>query len=1096
MNLLNNKNIFSFLIVLVLAGLGGVSYQTYISYNTYQKAEASKKKIRFVELLSQTVDAMDQERLESAKYMGSGGTVADSELKTSREVVDHTVGSLENYVTQNKNLKLYDKRIAMVKKNLAEVRNKIDTMGSDYQGIFYNLYHKEIFEPLVGAIRIIASREQNPAMKSYLSSYTDYMKRNGNVILEDSGILYMLNGKYPMKDEDLHVWDSLLLQDSLPSLKHIQDYDLMKSLASIVSADAYSKIGNKERVEVLYGADTGHYNVSSKQWMKQSDKKTAYLAQAQHILLGTVQVESEDLSIQSKNTLLQYGAGTLFALFVLLIMLVVNHNINKDKQLFDDTLRDIEAVLNKEQQKELQSLIDNHDVNNIYKFLVNTIREANQAKDLFLANMSHEIRTPLNGIVGFTQLLKSTDPTPDQEEFITVIENSSDNLLAIVNDILDLSKIKADKIELESIPFNAIEKFESAIESYGARAAEKNIELGVYIDPDLPTPLIGDPTKISQIIVNLISNAIKFTSANGTIDVRIDKTEETDENVTVRFSVRDTGIGISDEQKGKIFDAFSQADVSTSRKFGGTGLGLAISGKLTSFMGGKLDIDSKEGEGSTFFFSLTLEKAEFASVMQRPQMSGFTIATVLPEETTDSLLARNLRDYVGATDAKFITYTEEELEKESSLPDLLFIDHAYCRRDGELEKYLELHTRTVLFTTSDKKHQIESLMEKIDKIVYKPVNLTKTFKALEVVYSEINTVDVTPHEEEEENTLFKNLHVLVAEDNTINQKLILNILNKLGLEVTLANNGEEALHLRQSNDYDMIFMDVQMPVMGGIEATQEILAYEEKSRKHHIPIVALTANALQGDREKYINAGMNDYLSKPLVLEHLTQLLKKYFANKMVENRETEAEKEEMTPPVEVATGDLSPEEETQVTETVLENEQPETEETKVEPAQAEEEEAPEIEVVSEDLNSEEEISFVETVQEEKTPEVELPVLEEEVAAVEEEIVIKADILLHNETPLSSKIYATMLRNLGYTVDVAESSIDFMDKVENSHYNYVLFDANSFMKIHCLISDIIQDAGAKPFLFISEKEIGNICCETLSMEPNVEEIKKKLEASV
>jgi signal transduction histidine kinase len=300
----------------------------------------------------------------------------------------------------------------------------------------------------------------------------------------------------------------------------------------------------------------------------------------------------------------EYGMGALIALLLLLVLFVIYYNVNKDKQLFEDTLKDIEAVLNSEQQKELKTLIDNREINQIYRFLTKTIKEANQAKDLFLANMSHEIRTPLNGIVGFTQLLKTTDITAEQEEFITVIEHSSDNLLTIVNDILDLSKIKADKIELENIPFDPIEKFESAIESYGARASEKDIELGVYIDPDLPATLMGDPTKISQIIVNLISNAIKFTPMSGNIDVSIEKLSETNEDVTLKFAVTDTGIGISDEQKAKIFDAFSQADVSTSRKFGGTGLGLAISEKLVTFMGGTLDIKSEEDKGSTFFFTL------------------------------------------------------------------------------------------------------------------------------------------------------------------------------------------------------------------------------------------------------------------------------------------------------------------------------------------------------------------------------------------------------------------------------------------------------------------------------------------------------------
>ena len=433
-------------------------------------------------------------------------------------------------------------------------------------------------------------------------------------------------------------------------------------------------------------------------------------------------------------------------------------------------------------------------------------------------------------------------------------------------------------------------------------------------------------------------------------------------------------------------------------------------------------------------------------------MSGFTIATVLPVREMESLLARNLHSYISRTGANFVTYYEEDLLHESAhkMPDLLFIDHRYCQRTGELESYLKLPTKIVLLTTSDRKGQIEPLAEMIDKVVYKPINLTKTFKALEVVYSEKNKELSSNQNEQTDNTLFEGIHILVAEDNAINQKLIINVLNKLGVEVTLANNGEEALHLRQENNYDMIFMDVQMPVMGGIEATQEILAYEEKNRKHHIPIIALTANALQGDREKYIDAGMDDYLSKPLVLEHLTQLLKSYFADRVVDKKTTESEVKADDTENKPIHQEVKDDEKTIETNTELQSDEEKQEESSV-------------------------------LAKEKS--------------MDEKQTIEADILLHNETALSTSVYEILLKNLGYTVDIADSPTEMVDKIENKQYRFVLFDANSFSKIHCLISDMIRDAGATPFIIVSEKESGKVCCETLSIKPDAQEIKKKLETS-
>jgi CheY-like chemotaxis protein len=502
-------------------------------------------------------------------------------------------------------------------------------------------------------------------------------------------------------------------------------------------------------------------------------------------------------------------------------------------------------------------------------------------------------------------------------------------------------------------------------------------------------------------------------------------------------------------------------------------------------MGGELEIESEEEKGSTFYFTLTLEKVEEAEPRKIINMVGFTVGLLGSENRMAASIRRNLESYVTYAGATFDLYDEKEVFKPDSkpLPDILFIDHTFHQRSGELDVYLNMECKIVLMTTADRKKNIEEMAERIDRVIYKPLNQTKTMKALEVAYEE-KVQTSSKAQAADRKILFENLHVLVAEDNSINRKLIKNVLNGFGIEVTLASNGEEAVHMRMQNDYDMIFMDIQMPVLGGIEATHQIIEYEEKNRKHHIPIVALTANALSGDREKYMDEGMDNYLSKPIDLERLNILLQEYFpVSVRAEEAESEAEEAEAVQP-----------------EPVSEERDAETEERakiSIEPIVEER--------LTEKREEEEQVSPVtpesETVREEKA-EIE-PEAEEEISVpvetAEEEVpevpVVHHDILLYHSLSLIASLYEKMLGNLGYTIETVEDEQQFMDKLESSEvpYRFVIFQGKPFENVKCLISDLVRGTGATPFVLLPRGESAkNYCCTSLEEGSDIEVVKEKL----
>ena len=1040
----NRLKLISLLPIVILFSL--TSYFAYDKYIAYTTAESLKNKLAEDRSLNDLIGNISRERGMSVMYLGNSSPSTLSSLVKQREIVD-------------KKFKIYknnggsEVKILNGMKKIYEARKLINTQTGDFDSIFKNVYNK-VQVDAISIIENMASEQLDAEINEISSIFTSIIRSREATAQERGFVSYALTKKIKLSEDELNTWIELISRASIAPYDTLHNNDIIKKLDAIIKTeDAEELINdiNSERIAIMSASNSEDYDTTSALWFTMLSEKISLLSDMENILISGMEARAAEVQAETLNFLIISLAIWFISILLAILGYFLSREISRNTKNLESILKNVAYDTRDSHGHEIDINLDTADGTQEAYNLLNTIieqtredknsaQEASEAKSMFLANMSHEIRTPLNGIVGFTELLKDTGLEEEQGEFVDIIEKSSENLLEIINNILDLSKIESNKLEIEDIPFNPIAEFESAVDVYAVRASEKHIDLGCFIDPALEFPLKGDPTKLKEVIINLLSNAVKFTSSSGAINVNIRKEKFDQAGVTrVKFEIEDSGIGVTSEQKDKIFEAFSQADTSITRKYGGTGLGLTISSNFIELMGGQLDLHSEPGEGTTFFFTVDFENAETHMESIKGCFSNTNVLILgnpHKSKEQDSNLIEYL-DYFGVSSTRFENIGElPTLLKENNY-NLIFVDYEYSAHDI-LHEYNQFSQGLVILTKALNMRTLDSLNVDIFKTLYEPLNSTKLRQLFLNVEAEISTetkiendrtvtnkpVVATKKIVQKKFDLNKSkfvANVLVAEDNIINQKLIKRTLEDLGLTITVASNGLEAFQKRKDGNFDLIFMDIQMPFLDGIEATKEILEYETDFDQKHVPILALTANALKGDRERFLAAGLDEYTTKPLVRNEIITLLNIYLSDFIVEDEEVKAV--ENTP---------------EIINDIQTNDEPATDlemnlnqlDLDIEPEVVES-----VEIEDSIQTNDEPVTDLEMNFNQIEPEPEIVEVEEV-----ETVSYKADVLIAKKSSFETKMFSKIIASIGFSFETANSYDELINLVELNSYKTILFD--------------------------------------------------------
>ena len=908
LGLKNRLKVISLLPIIVLFSI--TSYYVYKSFIQYKQTQQLQYTLDQNNYLNEIIGNLARESGISAIYIGNKKENIKKSLDEQRKIVDKKIS---NYIKYSENIKKSHthsenknetpclacdniKGMSLTVEKINSIRSLIDKNKIKFNEMFIDSY-SAIQLKLIKQIEQIANSHSDKEINELYNLYIDMINAKEFSGIERGYISYIISSRTKLKEASLNNWLSIIGKADSLNYERIANKNIVDKLHALFTNQHSIKLLkdiNSKRTELITTSKKGEYTISSAEWFTTLSKKIQIISDAEILLSSAINKRALAIQAESLQVLILTLTIWIIAIILGILGYILSYEISNNVKHLESVL---EKVTGNKDPKDKINLHTSDGTDKAYKLLEDIIertkkdkisaQEASEAKSMFLANMSHEIRTPLNGIVGFTELLKDSKLEEEQREFVDIIEKSSENLLEIINHILDLSKIESNKFEIENIAFNPITEFESAVEVYAVRASEKHINLGCFIDPALEFPLKGDPTKIKEIIINLLSNAVKFTGNAGLINVNIRKVpSDIIGKTTIKFEIQDNGIGVTSEQKSKIFEAFSQADTSITRKYGGTGLGLTISSNFIEIMGGKLDLDSKLGEGTTFFFTIEFEEVDTLNESSKGQFSNLNVL-IMSDSSKTKEQDNYLREYLDFYDIKHTTFyniSELLILQKNTQSSIIIVDFNYVNEDT-LSEIIKFPQELILLTKSNMMKNIDSLGFDIFKTLYEPLHSSKlksVFKNYIAANETIKPTKKSSHKKFDSNTSKFAANVLVAEDNIINQKLIQRTLEDLGLNVSIASNGLEAFQKRKDENFDLIFMDIQMPILDGVEATEEILEYEEDYNQKHIPIIALTANALKGDRERFLDAGLDEYTTKPLIRSEIVSILNQFLSDHIV----------------------------------------------------------------------------------------------------------------------------------------------------------------------------------------------------------------------
>jgi len=759
----------------------------------------------------------------------------------------------------------------------------------------YSLKWKLLLVPVVATLSFAA----------YLV-YSSLVLSDGNSVLKE-----LRDVDYPILDEaERNLNDYGRIADALEATVATGELDFL-DIANSKSSEILSRYEKLEKLDIAHRDEitnlkTGfntYYSqaldvaqrlvtqkdtVTPQQISRMRSVRDAYLTEAKAYKINTERDYHKDVgdAIERSEHARQWGAGIgiLMLLAIAALTALVTRGVLALETKVADRNRMLVAV-NNELENEIQKLKEAEEAKN-------QAEAASQIKDEFLANMSHEIRTPMNAIIGLSHLCLQTAMSGKQQDYLQKIHGSAKSLLGILNDILDVSKIEAGQMEIERISFNLEEVLSNLSTIVGSRAQEKSLEFLMQTAPDVPAMLIGDPLRLSQVLINLAGNAVKFTE-HGEVIVRVARARETSDEIVLRFTVIDTGIGMTQQEINKLFNPFTQADSSITRKFGGTGLGLTISKRLVEMMGGRIWVESNPGFGSRFIFVARFHKAEMPSISSQSELDnlrGLRVLAVDHNENSLQILKGYLESF--ALDVKIAGKSEDAMElvrmaNEEGKPfGLVIIDCKIPEMNGiEVARklrevtFLSFRPKVLLISSSNQEQLLLHIDDQlVDGILAKPFQQSKLLDAVTQVSGrgvlssgkfKILSNQLNP----ELISQIRGAHLLLVEDNEINRQVAQEMLQGFGLDVTIAENGEEAIALLNEAQFDGVLMDMQMPVMDGVTATRLIRSNPKLSK---LPIIALTANVMVTEQSEFMAAGITDYIGKPIDPDRMVATLAKW----------------------------------------------------------------------------------------------------------------------------------------------------------------------------------------------------------------------------